>query len=109
MSGQITFSFQYIISLCLATFSSYWIYSIRPQAHPAVTFLMVPLFAAYMSLLVMNSVLPSSGGGAGFGSNLQLFVEDQVYSQINNWEYMQILPPLFAILIIFIVVVAKFV
>ena len=102
---ETAFTLEYVISLLIATYASYFVYTVRSQANPMLTFFLVPLFFAYFSLLIMNSIFPHMNR---FGREVRLFSEDQLNSVVNNWKYVQVLPPLLGIFLLTIVVLSLF-
>lgn len=92
------YNLEYIISLVAALFSAYLIKTGSPNVNPYITFLIVPLLIAYLVVQIINNVFPSLNR---WGQNVQYYIEDKSMSQINSMGYLQIFPPLFAVLIVF--------
>ena len=101
MSSQpTTFSGEYIFSVICGLTSVYLIEQNAPKTHPIIKFFLIPIFITYLILLLINTVAP------GFNESTKKFknyVDDRTEKNINSMGYIQIFPPLFAILIIFII------
>ncbi len=95
-----TFNLEYIISLFIALLSSYFVHKGSPNLNPFITFFLVPFLVAYLTLIIINNVFPSINR---FGRNVKYYVEDRTMGEINEMGYVQIFPPLFAIILLFFV------
>ena len=97
--AQTTFSSEYMISLIIALLAYYWANSLAQNSALWLK-LLVGLFAGYISLLILNNLMPNLNK---LGNEVNEYVLTRTYSGINNMSYIYIFPPLFAILIIFLV------
>lgn len=97
--AQTTFSLEYILSLLIALLAYYWANSLAQNSMLWVK-LLVGLFAGYISLLVFNNIIPNMNK---LGSDINEYVITKTYRGIDYMNYIYIFPPLFAILIIFLV------
>jgi mannose/fructose/N-acetylgalactosamine-specific phosphotransferase system component IIC len=98
--AQTRFNLEYVISLAAALGSAYMIQQAAPSASPTIKFFIVPLLVAYLVLTIANVLFPHINAT---GNRVKAYVENKTLGEINNMGYLQIFPPLFAILIVFIV------
>lgn len=96
--SQTTFSLEYVLSLVIALLGYFFVNRTAPQSALWVK-LLVGLFAGYLSLLILNAVLP---GINSFGSATKNYIVSKTYSGINGMQYIYIFPPLFVVLVIFL-------
>ena len=97
---QTTFSGEYVFSVICGLTSVYLIEENAPKTHPIIKFFLIPIFITYLILLLINTVAP------GFNESTKKFnnyVSDKTETNINSMNYVTIFPPLFAIFIIFII------
>jgi hypothetical protein len=97
--AETTFSLEYILSLLIALTSYYFINLLAPNSLVWLK-IFAGLFFGYLSLLIFNSVLPSMNK---FGYTIYTYMYGKVRTGINYLDYLYIFPPLFVVLIIFIV------
>ena len=97
--AQTTFSLEYILSLVIAIIA-YYLANKASSATPLWVALLIGLFAGYVSLLVFNTTLPKLNF---YGKEIGHYVVGKTYSGLNNMNYFLIFPPLFAILIVFLI------
>jgi hypothetical protein len=97
---QTTFSGEYIFSIICGLTSVYLVEKNASGTHPLIKYFIIPIFITYLILLFLNTVAPQ------FNESTQKFnnyVKDKSNNSINSIGYIKIFPPLFAILIIFII------
>ena len=97
---ETTFNIEYIITVVLALLSAYLVQKGSPNASPFIVYFLVPLLVAYISLQIINAVFPALNV---FGQEVKFYVSQKTLGQLNSMGYMQIFPPLFAVLILFFV------
>lgn len=97
--SQTTFSLQYIISVIVVMIVVGIIQKNAPNTSISIK-LLVGLLTAYLTLFVMNFALPKLNKA---GRSISTYSKNSMYGTINNTGFIQIYPPLFAILIIFLV------
>jgi len=100
MSGVTTFNLEYLISVAAGLTAGYLVHRAEPRTNSVIKFFVVPLTVSYFMLVLINSTMPWLNRS---GHAVRMFVEDKTLAQINNMGYMEIFPPLFAILIVFLV------
>jgi hypothetical protein len=100
MSSQVYFSLEYIISVLLALTTSYFIGKNAPAISPIITYAILPLFVAYISLQVINTSFPFINKS---GSKIYSYVSNKTLDEVNNMGYVQIFPPLLAVAVLMIV------
>jgi hypothetical protein len=94
------FNLEFIITLIIALYVAYLVNHGSPNLNPYITFLLLPLAIAYLVVVIINNVLP---GLNRWGRNVYRYGEDVALSEINDTGYIQLFPPLFIVLVIFVV------
>lgn len=97
--AQTTFSLEYILSLIIVLVVSGIIQKSAPKTSTIIK-IIIGLLTAYVSLFIFNLVLPRLNN---VGSTVYNYSMNSMYGSINNTGYMQLYPPLFAVLIIFLI------
>jgi len=97
--GQTTFSLEYIISIIIVMIVVGMIQKNAPKTSITIK-LIVGLLVAYLSLFVLNFALPQLNN---VGKSIHSYSKNSMYGTINNTGFIQMYPPLFAVLIIFLV------
>jgi len=97
--AQTTFSLEYILSLVIAILA-YYLVNKSSNIVPLWVALLVGLFAGYVSLLIFNVTLPRLNY---YGKEVSNYVVSKTYSGLDSMNYFMVFPPLFAILIVFLV------
>ena len=97
---QTTFSAEYVFSLICGLISVYLVERNAPTTHPLIKYFIIPIFITFLILLFLNTVAPQLNESSKKFNN---YVTDKSTNSINSIGYIQIFPPLFAILIIFII------
>lgn len=92
-----SFSTEYAISLIVALGSTYSIAQASPTLNPTITYVVIPLSVAYVTLQVLNYIMPGLNAS---GARVTTYVENKTLGQINRTGYIQIFPPLLAITIL---------
>lgn len=100
MSDNTTFSGEYIFSVVCGLTSVYLIQRSAPRTHPLIKFFLIPLSVTYLILLIVNTIAPNINNTFKKFTN---YITDRTENNINSMGYIQIFPPLFAILIIFVI------
>ena len=99
-TGETSFSLEYIVSVGVALGAAYAINANKPTYSPVITFFIVPLLVAFVTLKILNYVFPTMNQG---GSNASSYLQYGMMNTLSNMGYMEIFPPLFAILIVIII------
>lgn len=94
------FNLEFIITLLAALFAAYLVNRGSPNVSPYITFLILPLLVAYLIVVIINNIWP---GINLWGRNVANYVEDNTLGTINETNYLQIFPPLFIVLVIFVI------
>ena len=97
--GQTTFSLEYIISIIIVLVVVGIIQKNAPKTSITIK-LIVGLLVAYLSLFILNIALPQLNN---IGNSISSYGKNSMYGTINNTGFIQMYPPLFAVLIIFLV------
>ena len=97
--SNINFSFEYVISVIVILVVCNLLVKTNPQMSTIIV-VIVGLLVGYLSLLIMNTLFPAINS---FGTNLYQYLYTSSMSNFNNTGYMNIWPPILAILIIFII------
>ena len=99
-TAETSFSLEYIISVAVALGSAFVINANRPAFSPVLTFFVVPLLVAFVTLKILNFVFPKMNSA---GHNTASYLQHSVLNSLSNMGYMEVFPPLFAVLVIVIV------
>ena len=97
--SNITFSFQYALSIIIILVVCNLIVKSNPQINTIVVIL-AGLLVGYVSLLVLNKLVPSLNN---FFTNFFNYYSYQISNNFNSMAYVNLWPPILAILLIFIV------
>jgi hypothetical protein len=92
------FYISFIIVLLSALSTAYALHTQAPNMNGMLKFFVIPLAVGYAVLLILNNVVPQVNSAGQSGYN---FVEDALVGSIASMDYFQIFPPLFAVLLIF--------
>lgn len=92
------FYLNFILVLLAALSTAYALHTSLPNMNGVLKFFILPLAVGYTVLILLNTLLPSVNNVGQSGYN---FMEDVVIGSLAGMEYYQIFPPLFAVLIIF--------
>jgi xanthine/uracil permease len=96
---NINFSFEYAISIIVILLVCNFLIKSNPQMNSMIV-IIAGLLTGYLTLLVMNTLFPALNS---FGSNIYQYYSLQVMTNFDNMGYMNVWPPILAVLIIFIV------
>jgi len=96
------FSLEYFLSIGLAMGSAFAINHMAVETNPIIKFFVVPLLVAYVSLLIFNNLFPKINE---IGDRVGAFVENKTLGEINSLGYMQIFPPVFAVFLVFVILI----
>ena len=99
-SENVTFSGEYVFSVFCGLASAYLIEINAPKTNAIIKFFIIPIFITYLILLVINTIAPSFNESS---RKFNAYVKDRSLTNINSLGYIQIFPPLFAVLIIFVI------
>lgn len=99
-TSQTHFSFEYIVSVIVALGAAYVINANRPAFSPTLTFFVVPLLVAFVTLKILNFVFPRMNT---IGSNTSSYLQYGAMNSISNMGFMEIFPPLFAVMVLIII------
>jgi ABC-type Fe3+-siderophore transport system permease subunit len=97
--ANLNFSGQYILSILIVLIVVYFLMKNAPQLNIAVV-LITGLVIGYIAIFLVNTFFPS------FNSSSSRIYDYFMYYSLNNYNntgYIQIWPPLLAVLIIFII------
>lgn len=97
--AQTTFSLEYVISIIIIMISVGIIQKNAPKTSIIIK-LIVGLLIGYLSLFILNFALPQLNN---MGKSISNYSKNSMYGTINNTGFIQMYPPFFAVLIIFLV------
>lgn len=95
-----SFNLEYIVSVIAALGSAYAINASQPAFSPVLTYFVVPMLTAFVTLKIITFIFPKMNS---VGSNTTSYLQYGAMDSLSNMGYMEVFPPLFAILIIFII------
>ena len=99
-SAETTFSLEYILSVAVALGSAYMINANQPNFSPVLTYFVVPLLMSFISLKIFNYLFPKMNTA---GNNTSNYLQYGAMDTLSNMGYMQVFPPLFAVLILVVI------
>lgn len=97
MARPTHFTAEYVVSLLIALLAAYGVAKASPNLSPLVTYVVVPLAVAYVTLQIINAVMP---GLNATGARVSAYVENKTLGEINSMGYVQVFPPLLAVTIL---------
>lgn len=97
MARPTHFTSEYVVSLLVALLAAYGVAKASPNLSPLVTYVVVPLAVAYVTLQIINAVMP---GLNATGARVSAYVENKTLGEINSMGYVQVFPPLLAVTIL---------
>lgn len=92
--------YSYLISLIMGLLAAYYINKGAPGTNAFISFFLVPILVAYLTLSVIYNVFPWINK---FGRNLNFYLTQKTAGNINQTGYIQIFPPLLAVLVLFFI------
>jgi xanthine/uracil permease len=98
-NSNINFSFEYAVSVVVILVVCNLLVKTNPQMNSAIV-IIVGLLIGYLSLLLMNTVFPAINS---YASSIYQYFYVSTLGNFNNMGYVNVWPPILAILIIFIV------
>ncbi len=98
-SNDLKFTLNYIISLIIVLTVCIYLMKSVPTLHP-VLIIVIGLLVAYLVVTGINLVFPTF---TNTSENVSQYVEYSLYSSFNDLGYLNVWPPLFAVMIIFII------
>jgi hypothetical protein len=96
---DLKFTLSYAISLIIVLTISIYLMKSIPTLHPVIV-IVVGLVVAYLFMTLINLALPSF---ASTTNNVTQYMEYSVYSNLNDLGYFNIWPPIFVVLLLFII------
>lgn len=90
----------YFLSILAGLSSSYLIQKSAPYTPAAVKFFLVPFVMIYVTATLLNLVFPHLNQ---YADRVGGYMEMKTMGHISNTGYINLFPPLFAVLVIFIV------
>lgn len=105
MARPTYFTTEYVISLLVSLMATYGVAKASPGMSAGVTYFIVPLAVAYVSLQVMNAVMPGLNAS---GSRISAYIDNKTLGEINRMGYVQVFPPLLAVtILVFVLLFTK--
>jgi len=98
--GNKNFSAISIIALLVALLSVFLIHKYASQTQPVIKFFIVPIIVAYLFVLIVTSIFPNFDARS---KKIKSYFQYRTLGEINAINYIQIFPPILAILVIFII------
>jgi ABC-type Fe3+-siderophore transport system permease subunit len=97
MARPTYFTTEYVVSLLVALSATYGIAKANPSMSPFVTYAIVPLAVSYVTIKILNAVVPGLNAS---GARISAYVDNYTLGSINSMGYMQIFPPLLAVTVL---------
>lgn len=98
--SNIGFTAATLISVVSGLTAAYYVDSQNKNINPVIKFFVIPLLVAFVVLKIVTTVFPHINI---FGKRMQQFLEDRTMGEINSTGYMEIYPTIFAVFLIFII------
>jgi len=98
-TNNINFSFEYAVSIIIILVVCNLLVKTNPMMNSVIV-VIIGLLVGYLSLLIMNTLFPAINN---FGSNVYQYYSMMFMSNFNGMGYINVWPPILAVLIIFIV------
>lgn len=98
-NNDLKFTLSYAISLIIVLSISIYLMKNVPTLHPVLV-IVIGLLVAYLFMTIINYTMPSF---ASTTSNVSQYMEYSIYSNLNDLGYFNIWPPVFVVLLIFII------
>ncbi len=99
MNSNINFSLEYAISVVIILITCNLLITSNPNMNSMII-IIVALLVGYLSLMIMNNLFPKINE---LSNNIYQYAYVSSIGNFNNMGYMNIWPPILAILLIFIV------
>jgi len=99
INPQTNFTMEYVVSVVVVLVSCNMIMKFSPQMNSALV-VIVGLLIGYLTLLIMNTLFPAINQ---IGANISDYYSSMFMNNFNNMGYVNVWPPIIAVLIIFIV------
>jgi multisubunit Na+/H+ antiporter MnhB subunit len=96
---NINFSFEYAVSIVVVLIVCNLLVKTSPQMNTVIV-IIVGLLVGYLTLITMNTLFPALNS---FVSSVYQYYSLQMLGNFNNMGYVNVWPPILAVLIIFIV------
>jgi hypothetical protein len=105
MARPTHFTTEYVVSLLVALMATYGVAKASPNMSIWVTYVIVPLATAYVTLQIINAIMP---GLNTTGARISAYVDNKTLGEINQMGYVQIFPPLLAVtVLVFVLLFTK--
>lgn len=98
-SNDLKFTLNYVISLIIVLVVCIYLMKSVPSLHPMLV-IVIGLLIAYLVVTGINFVFPTL---TKTSENVSQYMEYSLYSSFNDLGYLNVWPPLFAVMIIFII------
>lgn len=98
-SNDLKFTLNYVISLIVVLVVCIYLMKSMPTLHPMIV-IVIGVLVAYLVLTGVNFVFPTF---TYTSENISQYMEYSLYSSFNDLGYLNIWPPLFVVMIIFII------
>ena len=103
-SNDLKFTLNYVISLIVVLTVCIYLMKSVPTLNPVLV-IVIGVLVAYLVVTGVNFVFPTF---TTTSDNVSQYVEYSIYSNFNDLGYLNVWPPLFAVLIIFIILLYTF-
>ncbi len=98
LNSNINFSFEYMVSVVVILVVCNLLVKNNPQMNSIVV-IIIGLFVGYLSILLMNTIFPMLNS---YASSIYQYFYVSTMGGFNNMGYINLWPPILAILIIFV-------
>ncbi len=98
-SNDLKFTLNYVISLIIVLTVCVYLMKSVPTLHP-ILIVVIGILVAYLVISGINFIFPTF---TSTSENVSQYMEYSLYSNFNDLGYLNVWPPLFAVMIIFII------
>jgi hypothetical protein len=98
-SNDLKFTLNYVTSLIIVLVVCIYLMKSVPTLHPIIV-IVIGILVAYLVITGINFLFPTF---INTSENISQYVEYSLYSSFNDLGYLNVWPPIFAVMIIFII------
>ena len=98
-SNDLKFTLNYVISLIVVLVVCIYLMKSVPTLHPMIV-VVIGILVAYLVITGVNILFPTF---INTSENVSQYVEYSLYSSFNDLGYLNVWPPLFAVMLVFII------
>lgn len=94
------FSLIFLVVILVALSTAFVLHTEFPNLNGVLKFFVVPIAVGYAVMLILNTLLPMANS---WGTSAMNYVEDKTVAAVGNMGYVEVFPPLLAVLLVFMI------